>query len=193
MKLAERKLFVNLSMSIAEKYRPHYTYEDYCQWEGRWELIEGMPYAMSPSPVRQHQIINFNLGRLFDNAIKNACAKCKVFTSPLDWKVNETTVVQPDLMVVCGEFTTDFLEFAPTLSIEILSKSTALKDRHVKFELYEQQGVEYYLIVDPEFKKIEIYQLIDNKFQPVAITPEQFEFTFKNGCSLPVSFAGVWD
>jgi len=38
-------------MSIAERYRPYYTYDDYCQWEGRWELIEGMSYAMSPLPV----------------------------------------------------------------------------------------------------------------------------------------------
>ena len=41
-------------MSIAGKYRPHYTYEDYLLWEGRWELIEGMPYAMSPTPVIDH-------------------------------------------------------------------------------------------------------------------------------------------
>ncbi len=41
-------------MSIAEKYRPHYTYDEYCQWEGRWQLIEGMPSAMSPLPVPEH-------------------------------------------------------------------------------------------------------------------------------------------
>ncbi len=34
-------------MLIADRYRPHYTYNDYCQWEGKWELIEGIPYALS--------------------------------------------------------------------------------------------------------------------------------------------------
>lgn len=30
---------------------PHYTYDDYVTWEGRWELIQGIPYAMTPAPV----------------------------------------------------------------------------------------------------------------------------------------------
>ncbi|WP_301924323.1 hypothetical protein [Ferruginibacter sp.] len=38
-------------MSSAVKILPHYTYEDHCQWEGRWEIIEGIPFAMSPAPV----------------------------------------------------------------------------------------------------------------------------------------------
>jgi hypothetical protein len=42
-------------MSLVYKILPHYTYEEFCQWEGRWEIIEGIPYAMSPSPVPKHQ------------------------------------------------------------------------------------------------------------------------------------------
>ncbi|WP_457626586.1 hypothetical protein [Persephonella sp.] len=38
-------------MSFAEKYLPNYTVEDYKQWEGDWELIEGIAYAMVPSPL----------------------------------------------------------------------------------------------------------------------------------------------
>lgn len=34
----------------AVRILPHYTYSDYCNWEGRWELIEWIPYAMSPAP-----------------------------------------------------------------------------------------------------------------------------------------------
>ncbi|HSV11108.1 MAG TPA: hypothetical protein VLI68_10085 [Hanamia sp.] len=34
----------------AVKLLPHYTYEDYCHWEGRWEVIDGIPYAMIPAP-----------------------------------------------------------------------------------------------------------------------------------------------
>ncbi|WP_315819694.1 Uma2 family endonuclease [Paraflavitalea speifideaquila] len=166
-------------MSIADKYRPQYTYADYVQWEGKWELIDGMPYAMSPSPVRVHQETNFNFGKAFDKAILPQCQACKVFMSPFDWKVNDNTVVQPDLMVVCGEFDTDFLEFAPSLVVEVLSPSTALKDRHEKFELYEQEGVHYYLIVDPKFKKVEIYQLIEGKYQPVSISPRSSLSTLK--------------
>jgi len=34
-------------MSNAVKLLPHYTYSDYENWEGQWELIDGIPYAMS--------------------------------------------------------------------------------------------------------------------------------------------------
>jgi len=30
-----------------EKAIEYYTYDDYCLWEGKWELIKGMPMAMS--------------------------------------------------------------------------------------------------------------------------------------------------
>lgn len=90
-------------MSIAAKYRPHYTYEDYCQWEGQWELIEGMPYAMAPMPVPKHQNVNGNLYSLFKDSLKNNdCKRCKVYI-PIDWKIKEDTVVQPDLLIVCDK------------------------------------------------------------------------------------------
>lgn len=178
-------------MSIADKYRPQYTYTDYVQWKGEWELIDGMPYAMSPSPVRQHQVANGNLYIAFNNAVLPECQPCSVFM-PLDWKVSEKTVVQPDLMIVCKEFETDFLEFAPTIVVEILSPSTALKDRNEKYELYEQEGVRYYLIADPKFKKIEVYELMDGKYQPVSINPQQFTFHLDGGRQITVDFQGIW-
>ncbi|MBI4377702.1 MAG: hypothetical protein HY578_01250 [Nitrospinae bacterium] len=42
-------------------YIPRYTYNDYVKWEGRWELIEGMAYAMVPSPTIGHQLIGKNI------------------------------------------------------------------------------------------------------------------------------------
>ena len=178
-------------MSIADKYRPQYTYAEYVQWEGNWELIDGMPYAMSPSPVRQHQIANGNLYSAFKQAIATACQSCQVLM-PLDWKVNDKTVVQPDLIVVCQDFDTDFLEFTPPLVVEILSPSTAFKDRHEKYELYEQ-GVRFYLILDPKYKKVEIYQLIDGKYQPVSVSPDLYTFSFEKGCQIEVDFQDLWE
>jgi Uma2 family endonuclease len=179
-------------MSIADKYRPQFSYEDYLLWEGRWELIEGMPYAMSPSPVREHQIINGNLHSIFKEGVKNGCSRCKTYL-PIDWKVDKKTVVQPDLMVVCHPFTTKFLEITPSIVIEILSPSTAYKDRHEKYELYEQEKVKYYLIVDPQFKKMEIYELVEEKYQPVAITPPEFEFIIEGDCRFQIHFDDIWE
>lgn len=66
-------------MSIANKYRPQFTYDDYLLWEGRWELIDGMPYPMSPAPGPYHQTINGNLYTTFRGALRNGCADWEVF------------------------------------------------------------------------------------------------------------------
>lgn len=179
-------------MSIAEKYRPNYTYDDYCQWEGRWELIEGMPYAMSPLPMPLHQIAGGNLYALFKDALKKGCKECKAFP-PLDWKIEEDTVVQPDMFVVCNKIEKKFLDFAPVLVVEVLSPSTASKDRGEKMELYQQQQVKYYLILDPQFKKTEIYLLQQGTYKQVAENPADFTFTLQDDCAIDVNFSEVWD
>ena len=174
------------------KYRPHYTYDEYCLWEGKWELIEGMPYAMSPAPVPQHQIINANLYGNFKEALKKGCKKCKAYI-PIDWKIAEDTVVQPDLLIVCDKIEKKYLDYPPILVTEILSPSTAAKDRGEKMELYQSQQVKYYVIIDPQFKKIELYQLSEGQYQPVAINPENFTFTLEDDCTAEVSFLDIWD
>lgn len=179
-------------MSISGKYRPQFTYEDYLIWEGRWELIDGMPYAMSPAPAPNHQKVNGRLFSIFDKVLQENCHKCEVFL-PLDWKVNENTVVQPDIVIICGGIRKKFLDFTPSLTLEILSSSTAYKDRHEKFELYEQERVKYYLIIDPQFKKEEVFEIIGGKYQLSAVPPNNFLFNLEEGCQISVNFDGIWD
>ena len=76
-----------------------YSYKDYVQWEGRWELIDGIPYAMSPAPTPKHQMIANTLGALFYLALKN-CKHCKAYQF-VDFKIAEHTVVQPDISILC--------------------------------------------------------------------------------------------
>jgi Uma2 family endonuclease len=179
-------------MSIAEKYRPHYTYEDYCQWEGKWELIEGMPYAMSPAPVPAHQRANSTLIFEFEAALKVGCKKCKLYL-PLDWKITEDTIVQPDVLIVCDKIEKKFLDFPPVLIVEVLSPATAAKDRGLKMEIYQAQKVKYYLIADPQFKKLEVYQLLNDKYEPVSINPVTYTFTLQDDCIAEVNLSDIWE
>ncbi len=179
-------------MSIADKYRPYYTYEDYCLWEGKWELIEGMPYAMSPAPVPAYQRASISLVLAFETALKKGCKKCKTYI-PIDWKIAEDTVVQPDLLVVCAPIEKKYLDFPPVLVAEMLSPSTADKDRGEKMEIYQMQQVKYYLILDPRFKKIEIYELIQGSYQPVSVDPAQYTFAIEDNCTAEVTFADIWE
>ena len=124
-------------MSNAIKILPHYTYDDWINWEGQWELIDGIPYAMSPMPVPKHQRVAANILAEFRIELKK-CKHCNVY-QPLDYKISDEIIVQPDMLIVCGKIEKNFLDFPPALVGEILSPSTALKDGHSKFEIYQQQ------------------------------------------------------
>ena len=165
-------------MNVAHKYLPNYTYEDYCQWEGQWELIEGIPFAMSPMPEPIHQTAKGNLYANFEIAFKKSCKDCKAYL-PIDWKIKESTILQPDLLIVCQKIEKKYLDFSPELVVEILSPSTAVKDRNIKKEIYLSQGVKYFLILDPQMKKIEIYEAINNAYSPISISPNNFVFILK--------------
>lgn len=61
-----------------------YTYGDYSEWpdEERWELIDGIPYNMSPAPSRIHQKITGELFRLIANYLTGK--ECEVYIAPFD-------------------------------------------------------------------------------------------------------------
>jgi Uma2 family endonuclease len=171
---------------------PRYTYNDYKIWEGDWELIHGYPYAMSPSPFNQHQIIGAATVTQFGIALSDKKKECNCkMMYEVDWIMNEDTVVRPDIMIVCGPIELkDFVRIPPSLIVEIASENTRLKDRNTKFKLYEQYGVKYYLIVDPDKKSIEYFQLVDNKYQGKA---PLHEFELQTTCKLEVQLGGIFD
>lgn len=180
-------------MGFADKILPHYTYDDWIHWEGRWELLDGHPIAMSPMPLPVHQRVASELVTEFTNALrKSKCRKCKVY-QPLDYKIAEDIILVPDLLIVCDEIKKSFLDFPPKLVIEILSPSTALRDRNTKFEIYRQQKITYYLIVDTEKKLTEVYQLAENNYLLQQIQNDAFTFELEDDCSINVSFQNIWE
>lgn len=169
---------------------PHYTYQEYVEWEGRWELIDGIPYAMSPAPMKKHQALANRMGRLLDEALEE-CEACYA-SQPVDWKISEDTVVQPDNLIICEEPEGLYITKAPPLIVEILSPSTARKDEGLKFHLYESEGVIWYLIVNPAESLVKIYENIEGRFvKRLDATDESFDFT-RLPCNLKVDFSRLW-
>lgn len=178
----------------AVKILPHYTYEDYCTWEGRWEVIEGIPYAMSPAPSPRHQWIVANIIYELKNIIKQSkCKKCKVYDF-IDVKVQEDTILQPDVSIVCDVIEKKYLDFAPSLVVEILSESTALKDRISKHTIYQNFGIKYYMIVDPEKEEIEIFQLENSKYHSQQVSVKNaFIFYLSDDCKISINLKNIWE
>ncbi len=158
-----------------------YTYADYLLWkfEERIELFKGKIFKMSPAPGLKHQSISSWLHGELHIFFKNH--KCKLFSAPFDVRLTTknkkdeeiTTVVQPDLCVVCDLEKLDERGClgAPELVIEILSPGNSKKEMTNKFDLYEEAGVREYWIINPLDEMVLIYVLENGKFTNLQVKP----------------------
>ncbi len=150
----------------AVSYRPRYIVDDFLRWEGDWELWDGAPVSISPSPDFFHQ----SVGRRLLLAIvaqlhRDSCdERCEVIYE-IDWHVDHNTVVRPDLLVVCERPEGRSIEKRPEFVAEILSPATRQKDLIAKRELYAANGVPYYLIVDPEERSARLLVLAEGAYR----------------------------
>ena len=140
----------------------NYTVEDYEKLpdDKRYELIDGKLYDLA-APSTVHQTILLEMAMQLRNCAMNHAADCLVMIAPYDVQLDRDnqTIVQPDIMVLCDrEKLTDSRCFgAPDLIVEILSFSSRSIDCVLKLNKYRNAGVREYWIVDPEHKKVIVY------------------------------------
>ena len=157
-------------------YEEYYTVIDYNQWEGNWELIAGMPYAMAPSPMFDHQYTITRIARILDEKLDD-CPECFPAVE-VDWQISNDTVVKPDVLVVCKR--EKRVTSTPEIIFEVVSPSSIKRDEQTKFKLFEKEGVKYYGLVYHESKRVKIYQHINFKYQKIA------DFTDEGTCDLQI-------
>lgn len=149
-----------------------YTYADYLKWnfEERLELFRGKIFPLS-APNTKHQQISVNIVYLIKTFLANN--PCKVFAAPFDVRLpvknrkkdtEVTTVVQPDISVICDESKLDERGCigAPDLVIEILSPGNTQKEIRIKHDLYEEVGVKEYWLVYPTEESVAVFILNAN-------------------------------
>ncbi len=171
----------------------YYTYEDYKKWDGRWELINGIAYAMAPAPFPKHQKIVFEIAKELDKNLDCSNKECSVYISPIDWKINENTVVQPDVAIFCEDSQKQFFTKTPPLVVEVLYKVTALKDVTTKFKLYEKEGVEFYIIIEPNSEIGDIFKLKNGEYKLLKKVTKKDSFEFiLNKCKSKIDFGNVF-
>ena len=138
----------------------YYTAEEYFALPAadteRTELIYGEIVAMAP-PKRSHQMLSYRIHREIDDFISTNHGKCEV-NEGVGAKLDDTTLVIPDVMVVCDTEKLDdrYCNGAPDWVIEILS-TNRIQDLRVKLGLYQDHGVREYWIVDPVSQKTLVY------------------------------------
>ena len=127
-----------------------------------YEIINGEVYMMA-RPNTKHMIVESNIITAFKNYLKGK--HCIPFNET-DVFFDDGNNFVPDVMIICDpeKIEDDGIHGTPDLVVEILSPSTARKDRNEKYFIYEKYGVKEYWIVSPGDKSVEVYLLKDGKF-----------------------------
>ena len=132
------------------------------------EKINGVIYNMNAGSSRHAETV----ANILSTLVNFFSGKhCKLFTSELDIHLDADNTYRPDVSVIC-EFSNmrdNGYHGAPALVVEVLSPSTANRDRGDKFDNYQRYGVTEYLIVNPDYQSIEQYALIDEVYKLQAI------------------------
>ncbi len=148
-----------------------YSYKDYLSWhiEQAIEIIKGKIFPMA-APNTKHQTISWQLTLIIGNIFRNN--QCRAFAAPYDVRLFDKkksgeankeiyTVIQPDLCIICDLEKIDEKGClgAPDLIIEILSPGNSSKEMKIKKNLYEENKVKEYWIVDPYHETVVLYYL----------------------------------
>lgn len=156
-----------------------YTVQDYLNllWSEtvRYELIDGELISHSGNTIL-HQHVVGNLLLSLSRSISKVNELGTLLPGPLDIVLSNENVLLPDLLFVSGErrtiITDANIQGAPDLVVEVLSPSTADKDRELKKNIYGRFGVREYWIVDPDTRSVEVYKAGDMGLDFVRAYPE---------------------
>lgn len=181
-----------------------YTIADYelLPEDFRVELIDGVFYdpdtpgdndlLMLASPMQKHQHI---AGSIYSDLLVYTSRhhpECLPLIAPAAVRLEsfDTSLVEPDVFVVCdkNKFDGKYVNGAPDLVVEVLSKSTMSRDQNIKLNKYWRAGVREYWIVDPFRSEVIVYHFsegtppdiytFDDKV-PVGISGGELEIDFR--------------
>lgn len=167
--------FVLSALANNNEEKERFDFESYTRipWDPgyRLEVLDG-ELVKDPSPNVNHQRIVLTLSEMLRKYFRVADADGELFIAPLDVKLDQYTVVQPDLFYLSGDqkmlIKESYINGTPHLIVEVLSPFNRSKDRLQKLQLYQKAQAQHYWIVDPEDKTIECYHLIDGLYSLIV-------------------------
>ena len=163
---------------MTSKTQARLTYRDYFDMpesDDRYELIDGELY-MTPPPIPEHQGFLGELHvKLHTFVRENRLGR--VYFAPIGVVLSDDDVFQPDMIFISNERLNiirrgRYVQGAPDLAVEVLSPSTARRDRILKRERYARFGVREYWIADIVARTIEVNVLSGDEFRTAGVYGE---------------------
>lgn len=164
-------------MAVIRKY----TAEEYLSasknTDERCELINGDIVSLASPSVTHQRIIGAVFAQIY-SYIQAHKGKCEPFFAPLDVRLDDYNVVQPDVFVVCDSSKVDgrICNGVPDFIAEVTS-SNYRHDYVDKLFLYRNSGVREYWIIDTNNREVLVYFFEKSDF------PTIYNF----GTSVPVN------
>lgn len=187
----------------AKSRRQRWTYADYARLPmpseaggTRYEVIDHELYV-TPSRGRRHQAVVMHLSWLLYGFVREN-ELGKVLVSPFDVLFAEGDYLEPDILFVrksrADIVTERGIEGPPDLVVEVLSPSTASRDRGIKLERYRLYGVAEYWVIDPDERTVEVWELGDGAASPLALGPDAtLEWTPEPGTILAIDLTELFE
>ena len=142
----------------AEKFSPN----DFLAWENaqatRHEFYRGEVFAMGGAR-RLHGLIALNLASMLKTALKGS--PCRAFIESMKVQVGSDAIFYPDVFVTCNaaDLKTDMVFRQPSLIAEVLSDSTQMFDRGLKFAAYRSiESLNEYVLIEPDTRRVEVFR-----------------------------------
>jgi Uma2 family endonuclease len=140
--------------------------------ENHYELINGS-VVMTPPAGWPHGNTEARIVRGLGNcAARHQLGE--VFGSSTGYRLPSGDTLEPDVSFISyarlqagpAPQRGKFLEIVPNLIVEILSTTTAARDRTEKKTIYERNGVEEYWLVDTDKRAITVFRLSSGQYGP---------------------------
>ncbi len=147
-----------------------YSFEELLELEEltglKYELLDGQIVAMTGG-TKAHNLIALGL---FTEIDRQKEAGCRLYVADVKVRIDrerrlneKDNSAYPDVMLACGEEYSELYEESPVLLAEVLSDSTARKDKGEKREKYLAiDSLQTYLILSQTEVMVTVYQRQEN-------------------------------
>jgi Uma2 family endonuclease len=130
---------------------------------GRYELVDGEIFAMSPERAR-HNLVKLATALALRDAVAKAEVSCTVFTDGVAVAIDDQNTREPDATVQCGvdvDLDSIFVA-APMIVVEVVSPSSERVDTETKLvDYFSVASIRHYLIILPEQRVVVHHQRND--------------------------------